>query len=147
MLCTRVGLDVKDQVNLRVISCPFHIRAIRNWKERGCLWPRHRLKMWYACVNHCKSQIWHPIVLRIYHKDSNFWSLHGIPFTGTMWKWHTQVGRVVANVGMELSLWRIPLFFSMERTGAPLPTASSGVPGVRLRSDTVNFILSPMENK
>ena len=47
---------------------------------------------------------------------------------------------VVANVGRELSLLKTAIdmanadylsFFSMERTGAPLPTAGSGVPGVR----------------
>ena len=50
-----------------------------------------------------------------------------------------RVGTVVANVGRELSLLTMVinmanadylLFFSVERTGAPLPTAGSGVPGV-----------------
>ena len=59
--------------------------------------------------------------------------------TGTMRKWPAQVGTVVANVGRELSLLKMAikanadytvLFFSMERTGAPLPTAGSGAPGV-----------------
>ena len=57
-----------------------------------------------------------------------------------MRKWPTQVSTVVANIGRELSLLKMainmanadyPSFFSMERTGAPLPTAGSGVPGVR----------------
>ena len=56
-----------------------------------------------------------------------------------MRKWPAQVGTVVANVGRELSLLNMAInmtnadylsFFSMERTGAPLPTAGSGVPGV-----------------
>ena len=56
-----------------------------------------------------------------------------------MWKWLTQVGTVVANVGRELSLLEMAInmanadylsFFSVERTGAPLPTAVSGVPGI-----------------
>ena len=56
-----------------------------------------------------------------------------------MWKWPTQVGTVVANVGRELSLLKMAinmanadylLFFSMEQTGASLPTAGCGVPGV-----------------
>ena len=59
--------------------------------------------------------------------------------TGTMRKWPTPVGTVVANVDRELSLLKMAInmaiadylsFFSMERTGAPLPTAGSGVPGV-----------------
>ena len=57
-----------------------------------------------------------------------------------MRKWPTQVGTVVANVGRELSLLKMAInmenadylsfFLTMERTGAPLPTAGSGVPGV-----------------
>ena len=56
-----------------------------------------------------------------------------------MRKWPAQVGTVVANVGRELSLLKMAInminadnlsFFSMERTGAPLPTAGNGVPGV-----------------
>ena len=54
-------------------------------------------------------------------------------------KWPAQVGTLVANVGMVLSLLRMAInmanrdylsFFSMEWTGTPLPTAGSGVPGV-----------------
>ena len=61
-----------------------------------------------------------------------------------MRKWSTQVSTVVVNVGRELSLLKMainmanadyPSFFSMERTGAPLPTAGSGVPGVMLCGD------------
>ena len=57
-----------------------------------------------------------------------------------MRKWPAQVGSMVANVGRELSLLKMAInmanadylgFFLMERTGAPLPTAGSGVPGVR----------------
>ena len=56
-----------------------------------------------------------------------------------MRKWPAQVGTVVANIGRELSLFEMAInmtntdylsFFSMEQTGAPLPTAGSGVPGV-----------------
>ena len=56
-----------------------------------------------------------------------------------MRKWPTQVDTVVANLGRELSFFKMAIdmanadylsFFSMERTGAPLPTAGSRVPGV-----------------
>ena len=62
-----------------------------------------------------------------------------------MRKWSAQVGTMVENVGRELSLLKMAinmanadylLFFSMERTGAPLPTAGSGVPGVNPTTKT-----------
>ena len=70
--------------------------------------------------------------------------------TGTMRKWPIQADTVLANVGRELSFWlsllRMAidianadyLFFSMERTGAPLPTAGNGVPGV---TETWPFVI------
>ena len=65
-----------------------------------------------------------------------------------MRKWPAEVGTVVANVVRELSLLKMAInmanadylsFFSMERTGAPLPTADSGVPGVRLPETARNL--------
>ena len=58
--------------------------------------------------------------------------------TGTMWKWPARASTVEANVGRELSLLKMAinmanadyLSFFMEPTGAPLPTAGSGVPAV-----------------
>ena len=66
-----------------------------------------------------------------------------------MRKWPAQVGTVVANVGRELSLLKMAnnmanadyLFFSMEWTGTPLPTAGSGVPGVTLYPDITPLLI------
>ena len=74
-----------------------------------------------------------------YIKDSILVSTQNTD-TGTMRKWPTQVGTVVANIGMELSLLKMAInmanadylsFFSMERTGA---SVGSGVPGVIQRA-------------
>ena len=65
-----------------------------------------------------------------------------------MRKWPAQVGTVVANVGRELSLLKMAINMEnadylsfLERTGAPLPTAASGVPGVRVNIDSGNGLL------
>ena len=59
--------------------------------------------------------------------------------TGTMRKCPAQIVTVAANVGRELPLSRMAIdmanadylvFFSLERPGAPLPTAGSGIPGI-----------------
>ena len=39
-------------------------------------------------------------------------------------------GTVIIENGDKYGKCRLPVIFSMERTGAPLPTAGSGVPGV-----------------
>ena len=39
-------------------------------------------------------------------------------------------GTVIIENGDWYGKYRLPVVFSMERTGAPLPTAGSGVPGV-----------------
>ena len=74
-----------------------------------------------------------------------------------MRKWPAQVSRVVANVGRELSLLKMAIdmanadylsFFSMEWTGAPLPTAGSlelaslvkEATGVWLNLSTTSFV-------
>ena len=41
-------------------------------------------------------------------------------------------GTVIIENGDQYGKCRLPVIFSMHRTGAPLPTAGSGVPGVRL---------------
>ena len=85
---------------------------------------------------------------RICHKSSILVSTRNTG-TGTMRKWPAQVGTVVANVGMELSLLKMVInmanadylsFFSMERTRAPLPTAGSGVPGVNSTITISQFV-------
>ena len=41
-------------------------------------------------------------------------------------------GTVIIENGDWYGKCRLPVVFSMERTGAPLPTAGSGVPGVTI---------------
>ena len=51
-------------------------------------------------------------------------------------------GTVIIENGDWYGKCRLPVVFSMERTGAPLPTAGSGVPGVK---DCSNSIANALE--
>ena len=69
-----------------------------------------QIKMWYACVNHCKLLIWWPIVQRICHENSIFGLYTEYRYRNNAQMVRTrQVSTVVANIGRELSLLKMAI--------------------------------------